>query len=130
MCCAAPIVRFFSRRIMAKNRSISIPKRFFLRFSANHRGRFALFRRCLLLWFVYLVVLHRSVVRAQLFRWVVMGVVTLLTLMPLALFFVTHPNTFNVRSGAVFTPEDIVLNGERVARGFFLIGDSEPKDDL
>lgn len=82
------------------------------------------------IWFLFLLVLHRSTVRATLSKWIVLGIVLILTLAPLVLFFITHPDMLNMRTGQIFAPKEIVINTARVARGFFLVGDSEPKDNL
>lgn len=82
------------------------------------------------LWFLYLVLVHRSHVRAHFPKWFVMGLVAILTLAPLLVFFVANPTALNGRAGTVFTPEFIILNLQRVVRGFFWLGDSDPRDNL
>lgn len=82
------------------------------------------------LWFLYLVAFHRETIRAQFSKWVVMGVVALLTLAPLILFFVLNPVAFTGRSGTVFTPEIFLTNVARTAGMFFFAGDIDPRDNL
>jgi hypothetical protein len=82
------------------------------------------------LWFLYLVAFHRAVVRQHFTKWVVIAAVALLTLAPLALFFVQNPLAFSGRSGTVFTPETYGINILRTAGMFFFVGDMDPRDNL
>lgn len=82
------------------------------------------------LWFLYLVVFHRAIVRENFSKWLVMGAVTIVTLLPLAYFFATNPVAFSGRSGTVFTPEIALLNIARTAGMFFISGDLDPRDNL
>lgn len=82
------------------------------------------------LWFLYLVIFHRVGVRENFSRWLVMGAVTILTLLPLGYFFLTNPVAFSGRSGTVFTPEILLTNTIRTAGMFFLAGDVDPRDNL
>lgn len=82
------------------------------------------------LWFVYLVLFHRRVVREHFSKWVVLGAAALLTLAPLLLFFIFNPVAFSGRSGTVFTPEIFAVNAARTAGMFFFFGDLDPRDNL
>ncbi len=83
-----------------------------------------------LLWFLYLVLLHRQHVRAHFSKWVVLGLVAALTLAPLTLFFIANPVAFTGRSGTVFTPETFLNNFLHTAAMFSLRGDMDPRDNL
>lgn len=82
------------------------------------------------LWFVYLAIFHRRVLRDHLPKWAGLAVVFLLTIAPLGLFFVANPVALAGRSGTVFTPESIAPNVLRTAGMFFFSGDTDPRDNL
>lgn len=82
------------------------------------------------LWFAYLFVFHRASIRAHFSRWVVIGLVAVLTLAPLISFFAVNPVAFAGRSGTVFTPEIFVTNLVRTAGMFWFSGDTDPRDNL
>lgn len=82
------------------------------------------------LWFLYLVLFYRQGVRAHLRQWSAMGLVAVLTLLPLVLFFIANPVAFGGRSGVVFTPETFGTNLARTAAMFFIGGDMDPRDNL
>jgi hypothetical protein len=83
-----------------------------------------------LVWFVYLLIFHRAVIRANFSKWVVMGAVVIATLLPLGLFFLANPVALSGRSGTVFTPETFLVNLGRTAGMFFFAGDMDPRDNL
>ncbi len=82
------------------------------------------------LWFLYLIVFHRAAVRGEWNKWVAFALAVLLTLGPLALFFVANPVALSGRSGTVFTPETFGINLARTAGMFILTGDTDPRDNL
>lgn len=84
----------------------------------------------ILLWCLYLVIFHRAGVRGHFTKWIVMGAVACLTLLPLGFFFLTNPVAFSGRSGTVFTPEIFLVNLVRTAGMFFFAGDLDPRDNL
>lgn len=81
-------------------------------------------------WFVYLIIFYRGQVRAHFSRWVALGILALVTLAPLALFFIENPVAFTGRAGTVFTPERFFSNLTHTAGMFFLSGDMDPRDNL
>lgn len=82
------------------------------------------------LWFVYLVVSHRSTVRAHFGRWLALGLAAVIVAAPLVLFFIQNPIAFAGRSAQVFTPETFATNLARTALMFFANGDLDPRDNL
>lgn len=82
------------------------------------------------IWFLYLVVFHRALVRQHFFRWLVLAAVALLTVAPLLLFFVWNPLALTGRAGDVFTPATFALNLMRTAGMFFFNGDMDPRDNV
>lgn len=81
-------------------------------------------------WFVYLVIFYRAHVRAHFSGWLALGIFALVTLAPLALFFIENPIAFTGRAGTVFTPETFLVNLARTAGMFFWSGDTDPRDNL
>ena len=83
-----------------------------------------------LIWFLYLVAFHRAMVRQHFTKWVALGAVAMLTVAPLAIFFLQNPVALAGRSGTVFTPETFGMNFARTAGMFFFGGDMDPRDNL
>jgi len=83
-----------------------------------------------LLWFVYLVVTQRALVRTHFSKWVVIAICAFLTALPLGLFFLLNPTAFAGRSGQVFTPETFGANLLRTAGMFLVTGDVDPRDNF
>jgi Dolichyl-phosphate-mannose-protein mannosyltransferase len=93
------------------------------------------------LWFVYLVLLQlswrapsarQSFARAclNLKHWLVVGLVAVLIMAPLALFFLANPLALTGRAGQVLTPDQLGANLLRTAGMFFISGDADPRDNL
>ncbi len=82
------------------------------------------------LWFLYLVLFHRALIRQHFAKWIVLALVAVLTLAPLLVFFAQNPVALGGRSGTVFTPEAFGANLLRTAGMFFFTGDTDPRDNL
>ena len=82
------------------------------------------------LWFLYLGLFYRALVRQHITKWFVFALVALLTIAPLLWFFVQNPVALSGRSGTVFTPEMFGANFFKTAGMFFFSGDLDPRDNV
>ena len=84
----------------------------------------------ILLWVGYLLVGHRKELRSRIRSGVVLAVIAILTVAPLAFFFLTNPEAFLGRAGQVMQPDSLATNVVRTAGMFFVVGDTDPRDNL
>jgi 4-amino-4-deoxy-L-arabinose transferase-like glycosyltransferase len=79
---------------------------------------------------VYLLVLHRDRVTSRWKSVALASLVALVTVAPLAWFFINNPTAFYARAGQVLTPELFGSNLLSTAGMFFFRGDIDPRDNL
>lgn len=84
----------------------------------------------IVLWFAYLLLLHRADFGARFRVWILVAVFALLAAAPLILFFLANPLALTGRSGQVLSADQFGMNLLRTAGMYFVAGDTDPRDNL